>query len=188
MFISSVSDEKAKNKLQILWDSYHVAMYNTAFSVVHDEHDAEDVLLEVFTYYASHADKIPDPNTLRCKTMVCRLTKQRAINMYNGKKKHYENTETVEDMDSYTDIDTEWEHATVDMITKGDRQNAVRRALASLPDELYSILYQHYFLGIPMNVIADKMGCTTDEMKAKARKAKRHLLKKYKELTKDDRE
>lgn len=130
--------------LRYLYVTYSHNIYGYVRSIVHDEHEAEDVTQQVFAKLMTTLVKYDDRGVPFFAWML-RLARNVAIDHLRANRMLP--TEHVIDPDSSSDVDV-------------DQSETVRAALASLPPEQREVVILRHVVGLTPGEIADRMGRT----------------------------
>ena len=128
--------------LRFLYVSYSHNIYGYVRSIVHDEHEAEDVTQHVFAKLMTTLVKYDDRG-VPFFAWLLRMARNVAIDHLRANR--LTPTETVLDPDSSSGIDL-------------DQSETVRAALATLPDEQREVVVLRHLVGLTPGEIADRMG------------------------------
>lgn len=63
-FLMVIEDEKIRNKLEEIYLTYSRDMFLTAYSILKDEHEAEDIVQDAILRIINNLDKVVD---IKCK-------------------------------------------------------------------------------------------------------------------------
>lgn len=136
--------EGDQDALRFLYVSYAHNIYGYVRSIVRDEHEAEDVTQHVFAKLMTTLVKY-DERGVPFVAWLFRLARNVAIDHLRASRAMP--TETMVDPDSTSEADL-------------DRAEAVRAALAALPQEQREVVFLRHLIGLTPGEIADRMGRT----------------------------
>lgn len=80
-------DEENKESFEDVYNRYVGMMYRCAYNILKDRQLAEDAVQEAFIKIADNIDKLDNGDTNRNINFVYTITRNRAINIYNKRKK-----------------------------------------------------------------------------------------------------
>lgn len=86
-------------KLEQLYELYEQKMYAVAFSVLHNEQQAEDVVQETFIKLLKNIKKIKEPSDSRTRGYVYRMIQSTAIDQYRKNQRSQNLCQPMEDME-----------------------------------------------------------------------------------------
>lgn len=143
-----------------MYHKYKNFLYKIAFTYVKNQHDAEDILQEVFTARLYKAPAFDSEE--HEKRWLIRVTVNSAKNYL--KSFWHRNTTSLE----ISNIDIPWE-------TDAAKRELFREVL-SLPDKCKAPVYLHYYAGYTCKEIGQMLGCKESAVKMRLKKG-RELLK-----------
>lgn len=125
-----------KNKVELLFELYEQKMYRVAFSILHNEWQAEDAVMDAFEKILKHENVINEPYSDDTKRYVIQIIKNTSIDIYRKNEKEREHIALVKDESGQVfhqeaDFDSAFSDKVADMI-KG------------LPKEYREVLYERY--------------------------------------------
>jgi RNA polymerase sigma-70 factor (ECF subfamily) len=136
--------EGDQEALRFLYVSYSHNIYGYVRSIVHDDHEAEDVTQHVFAKLMTTLVKYDDRG-VPFFAWLLRMARNLAIDHLRANR--LTPTETVHDPDASSGIDL-------------DRTLTVRAALATLPEDQREVVLLRHVVGLSPGEIADRMGRT----------------------------
>ena len=140
---------------------YQDQMYKAAFSIVHNEHDAEDAVQNTFLYLINH-NKMPDPSDPNAGILLLISVRQRAINIYNYNKSHtHISLQDIED--------------TAEQDSSAERAAEIADAVEKLQPDLQELLLLRYTEMLTTSEIAKLKGMKLDTLQKKLKKARQKL-------------
>ena len=138
----SRAKEGDRDALHYLCISYAHNIYGYVRSIVRDDHDAEDVTQHVFTKLMTTIAKYDDRGV---PFFAWLLLLARNVAIEHLRSNRLTPTEDVRDPDRTKGVDL-------------DRPEAVRRALATLPDGQRQVVVLRHLVGLTPEEIADRLG------------------------------
>jgi RNA polymerase sigma-70 factor, ECF subfamily len=158
--------EGDRDALQFLYLRYSNNIYGYVRSIVHDDHEAEDVTQHVFAKLITTLVKYDDRG-VPFFAWLLRLARNVAIDHLRAKR--ITPTETVIDPDASSGSDL-------------DRAETVRAALATLPDEQRQVVFLRHVVGLTPGEIADRMGRTESSIHGLHHRGRRALQRELARL------
>ena len=158
--------EGDRDALQYLYTSYSNNIYGYVRSIVHDEHEAEDVTQQVFAKLITTIVKYEDRG-VPFFAWLLRMARNVAIDHLRANR--LTPTENVFDPDAATGPDL-------------DRSETVRAALATLPDEQREVVLLRHLVGLTPGEIADRMGRTEGSIHGLHHRGRRALQRELARL------
>ena len=145
IYLQMIDSPVKQSKFQQLYFLYKDILYAAAFSILHNEHDAEDAVHHTFVKIAENIEKISDPECPKTKSYVVTIVENTAINIYRRKKRHPSvllNEETVGLTVEYTG------------------SNGLAKCMTKLPARYREVLLLKYHHGYSTREIAKMLGLT----------------------------
>lgn len=158
--------EGDREALRFLYVSYSHNIYGYVRSIVHDDHEAEDVTQQVFAKLMTTVTKYDDRG-VPFFAWLLRLARNLAIDHLRANR--LTPTETVLDPDASSGTDL-------------DQAETVRAALATLPDEQRQVVILRHVIGLSPGEIADRMGRTEGSIHGLHHRGRRALQRELQRL------
>ena len=158
--------EGDQDALRFLYVSYSHNIYGYVRSIVHDDHEAEDVTQHVFAKLMTSIVKYDDRG-VPFFAWLLRFARNVAIDHLRANR--LTPTETVLDPDSSSGADL-------------DRAHTVRAALAALPEEQREVVILRHVVGLTPGEIADRMGRTEGSVHGLHHRGRRALQRELERL------
>jgi RNA polymerase sigma-70 factor, ECF subfamily len=152
--------------LRYLYISYSHNIYGYVRSIVHDDHEAEDVTQHVFAKLMTTIVKYDDRG-VPFFAWLLRFARNVAIDHLRANR--LTPTETVIDPDASSGADP-------------DRTDTVRAALATLPDEQREVVILRHVVGLTPGEIADRMGRSEGSIHGLHHRGRRALRRELERL------
>lgn len=83
MYMSFIDSEDDREKFEIIYHEYRKRMFSVAYSILHNNEDAEDAVHETFIRIAKNMKAIDDPRSQKTSAYVITAAKNNAINLFN---------------------------------------------------------------------------------------------------------
>src|ERR1700741_233300 len=148
-----------RDALQYLYSVYSNNIYGYVRSIVHDDHEAEDVTQPVFAKVMTSLVKYDDRG-VPFFAWLLRLARNVAIDHLRSNR--LTPTEKVLDPDTSSGIDM-------------DRAETVRAALDTLPEQQREVVILRHVVGLTPGEIADRMGRTESSIHGLHHRGRRAL-------------
>ena len=158
--------EGDRDALRFLYLVYSHNIYGYVRSILHDDHEAEDVTQHVFAKLMTVIVKYDDRG-LPFFAWLLRLARNLAIDHMRANR--LTPTETVLDPDASSGIDL-------------DQTEIVRTALATLPFEQRQVVILRHVVGLTPGEIADRMGRTEGSIHGLHHRGRRALRQELERL------
>lgn len=164
--LSAIDTQEEKDRFEQLYFEHRQDMYAVAYSILKNNHDAEDAVSQSFIKIAENYTKISSIPCNEIKAYFVIIVRNTAINYYNKNKylaKHSAplNEQAVAD-DSYFD---EYDY------------DSLIDALGKLPQKYKDVLYIYYLQGFTAKETARQLGIKENTVCQRAARAKAMLKK-----------
>ena len=153
--------------LRLLYLRYADNVYGYVCSIVRDEHDAEDVTQQVFSKLPGALERF-EPRAVPFSAWILRVAHNAAIDAVRARR-----AVPVEDVRS-ADVGA-------DDVAR-DRCDALKAALAVLPDDQREVLVCRFIAGMSPGEIAERMGRSEDAVHGLQHRGRRTLRRELEKL------
>jgi RNA polymerase sigma-70 factor, ECF subfamily len=158
--------EGDRDAIRFLYVQYSHNIYGYVRSIVHDDHEAEDVTQQVFAKLITTIVKYDDRG-VPFFAWLLRMSRNMAIDALRSNR--LTPTEHVLDPETTSTADL-------------DRPETVRTALAALPDEQRQVVILRHVVGLTPGEIADRMGRTESSIHGLHHRGRRALQRELQRL------
>ena len=158
--------EGDQEALRFLYVSYSHNIYGYVRSIVHDDHEAEDLTQHVFAKLITALIKYDDRG-VPFSAWLLRLARNVAIDHIRANRVTPMESVFDPDIGSHRDI---------------DRAEAVRAALATLPHEQRQVVILRHVIGYTPGEIADRMGRSESSIHGLHHRGRRALRRELEQL------
>lgn len=98
-FLSVIDDERTRNKLEEIYLNYKKVAYWTAYRILKDSYESEDIVQDAIIRMSSLIHKIDEVKCNKTRALFVIIVRNLSINIYNKRKNmentHYEDVEVV---------------------------------------------------------------------------------------------
>ena len=181
MTMSDIPDEDILKKsienpklFGILVDRYQTAFVRKAFTIVHNEAEAEDIAQETFTKMYLYAGKFQKMEGIEFKSWAWRILVNTALTHYRKLKRSFGDVAYLDEIL----INGEDQEAGLLVENNLDRDTyyrEIREAINELPEEAARLLKAHYLEDRPYEEIAKTEGISLGALKMKLFRARKVL-------------
>ncbi len=158
-----------KESYRLLYNQYAKAMYNTAFRILNNQADAEDILQESFIDAFQSLRNYR--NQASFGTWLKRIVINKSINHIKRDRKKWVEVDR-EDIDQYA-VQDETEIDETDYVYKVE---SVKQAIRLLPDGYRTVLSLHLIENIRQEDIGELLGISHATVRTQYLRAKKKLL------------
>lgn len=177
LYLAYLDDENDKELFAHIYNSYRKQMVQTAFLIVNNNHDAEDVVEEVFLRIAQKyfdvVRSIKDETDLR--NYLLKAAKNTAISKSKSKKKENTSLDTVIEY-NMTDNEELSDDTFVEFICNKIDRDQIVAAIKSLSEKYRDVLYYHFVMELTVPQTAKLLDQTTSTTKKQLVRGKKMLL------------
>ena len=177
LYLAYLDDEKDKELFAHIYNSYRKQMVQTAFLIVNNNHDAEDVVEEVFLRIAQKyfdvVRSIKDETDLR--NYLLKAAKNTAISKSKSKKKENTSLDTAIEY-NMTDNEELSDDTFVEFICNKIDRDQIVAAIKSLSEKYRDVLYYHFVMELTIPQTAKILNQSTDTTKKQLVRGKKLLL------------
>ena len=173
LFLSLIETSEDEKFFEILCKTYQEDMYKSAFSVVHNQHDAEDAVQNAFVAIMDKGSVIRGLEPRNQRAYLCRSAYNCAINIYNKHKKESQIIiSTGQDLSAINkNPDIYGEFCSNDNVEK------IRNCILRLPETYRDVVYLHCINGLNECQISAVLGIKNATVRQKLRRGRKILIK-----------
>lgn len=107
-FLLVIKDEETRDKLEQIYNNYKKNAYWTAYNILKDYHESEDVVQDGIIKMSSLIDKIDEIRCNKTRALFVIIVRNLSLNIYNRKKKiKYTSNEDMEFISKDLSLDEE---------------------------------------------------------------------------------
>lgn len=158
--------------LETLFMTYRGKMYAVAFSILHNEGQAEDAVGDAFEKLLPYLENCQDVESDKTKKILTRFVKNTAIDIYRKNKRDWGNVSLDEKeylMDSGNSIEE---------FTKiSEEKESIEILKKELPERYFQVLYLRYYEDMPVDEIAKTLQLSEANVYSRLRRSKRKARK-----------
>lgn len=150
------------------------SLYNAAFRLTRDEHDAEDLVQDTYAYAFEHANELRSPAA--AKTWLLRILYHRFISLRRTARARPELKVLdggLEESSVAIEVALRLEHATIGRLSR----SAITKAIERLPEELRTAVVLCDVEGFSYQEIAEIMDCPVGTVRSRIARAREHLIR-----------
>ncbi len=153
-----------------LFETYRQMMYNTAFGILRNKADAEDIVQNAFLWVINNLDKIMQIPYNERVFYFATIIEHTSINFINKQKRH-----PIEDIDEHRDIASNC--SIEDKVDENIMIEEIECALEELSDRDYSIMYLYAFKQMKPKEIAKALDISEKNIRVYIKIARERLIK-----------
>ncbi|NMA85809.1 MAG: RNA polymerase sigma factor [Tissierellia bacterium] len=164
-FLLIVEDFETRSKLEQIYHNYKKIAYWTAFDILKDHHEAEDVVQDAIIRMSKSIDKIEDTNCNKTKALFVIIVRNLSFNVYNRRKKivytDYLETETISE-----DISVDEE------MVRLEETEWIADILGKLNPDYADVLVLKYYYGYSNTEISSLLDITEGNVRVRLHRAR----------------
>lgn len=170
---AQVNEEKPKNKLELLYDTYENKMYGIAYSILNDVDQAEDAVQDAIIKLIPHLETINSIESFKTKRLVMYTVKNIAIDKYRRNRKESQIFE--EEMEDKQLCEN---NNSIPSVKSVEDRHLVTQILSSIPDKYKEIIQYRCFYELTYREIALILNISEDAAAKRYERAKA-MVKKF---------
>lgn len=159
-----------REKLEKLYILYENRMYALAYSILHNEAQAEDIVHDSFVKLTDYLDKIKNPEDNKTKSLVLKITKNNAINKYHKNQREawlYDFNDRDDIADPQDIIDKK--------LSEINNISILSNAAKDMPDIYKEVIRLRCYMELSTREISDITGLDTATIRKRYERAKKYL-------------
>lgn len=166
VMLTLAGEQRAYEVLVVRYEKIVIA---TARSVTHNQFMAEDAAQDAFVTAWMKLNVLNEPD--KFATWVCRIVKNCALNMVTRYRSFLS-------LDDFENCLSEGEHSTpLALYVASEERDLLHESISSLPQKVRQIIHLHYFEGLSIAEIADKMRISQGTVKWQLHDGRKRLRK-----------
>ena len=171
VFLMVIENEVTRCKLEEIYKLYREKLILIAKDILHDEHEAEDIVQSAIIKMAECIDDKSDPKSHDVEGLVIVIVRRLAFNIYNKRKKwktvDVEDCEVAISNDESTDPELHLLHI--------DQREWMSRKLAKIKEEYADILTLRHYYDYSFKKISDILSTSEDNVRMRYMRARKAL-------------
>lgn len=165
-YLSMIETEEDKSKFQLIYEKYEKLMFYIVKQEIHNEQDAEDIVIQTFIKIIEYLDNIDNPVCDKTKNTISLMTRRTITDFFRKKKKQKIVFLEDEDIELVSDIDVE---------QIAESSGISSRAIAMLSPKYRDLLFLKYDTGLSDEEIAELYHMTVVNVRRTILRAKDKL-------------
>jgi RNA polymerase sigma-70 factor (ECF subfamily) len=167
----TIEDLKIRSKLEEIYVCYHKELFITAYDILKDYHEAEDIVQTMIIRLSKNIDKITDIKCKKTKTYLIVIVRNLCYDAYNRKTKI-----TSMPIDEMSNIAIEDNERNLDdHILRIEKSSEMIKKLSKLYPPYADILMLKYYHQLSITEIAETLGITENNVSVKINRALKAL-------------
>jgi len=173
LFLSVIEDKFLQSRLEEAYHLYKKDLLYVANNILHDYHEAEDVVQSAFIKFANYVDEEMDVKCHKTKALIVIIVRSLSINIYNQRKKR--NTANIEDLEDILQDDVSISPEV--NVLRLDKTHEMAKNLSEINPSYADILTLKYTYGYSNTEIAGMLSISEANVRKRLSRAKEALKK-----------
>lgn len=153
--------------LEYIFMKYRNGMYAVAFSILHDEYQAEDAVGDACEKFIPYIGRCRTMEEQKIKTLLTRFVKNAAIDIYR-KNRWKQGNVSVEEQEWIADA-----YRPIEAYMKSlQYKELIQEIRKVLPAHYWEVVCLRYFEGMPVHEIALRLNLSEENVYSRLRRAK----------------
>ena len=153
---------------------YEKQVYNTAFGIVGNREDAQDITQDVFLTIWNKIGQFKFRS--KFSTWIYQIAKNQSLNLKNLKKRRQTDATEIDDSQTWVPVDEQTPETT---LLVNEQQKLLLRALDNLKEKHRTILVLREMEALPYDDISEVLGCSIGRVKSRLHEARMALRKAF---------
>ena len=153
---------------------YEKQVYNTAFGIVGNREDAQDITQDVFLTIWNKIGQFKFRS--KFSTWIYQIAKNQSLNLKNLKKRRQTDATEINDSQAWVPVDEKTPETTLLVY---EQQKLLLRALDNLKEKHRTILVLREMEALSYDDISEVLGCSTGRVKSRLHEARLALRKAF---------
>lgn len=151
------------------YENYRNEMYYTAYGILQNKHDAEDIVHEAFMALFSNIGRMVQNSPKKNRNYILTIVKNKAYNLYKSKKRQAEKEIREEALEDVFAEETDRN------IVEMEKKEFLKEMLGKMNPSYRDILLLQYYHGLGVAEVAKELGKTPDNVRHMSMRAKKKL-------------
>lgn len=170
-YLLLLESDEDKEFFTEIYQKYRKEMFYTAYNILHNPSDAEDIVHETFLSLIDHVDKIKNSEPHKAWYYINTAVKRKCYTFY--RRQHLR--EEVELDETWMREEEIIEKGPDSLMEEFELQEAMTGVLKKLKSPYKEVLAMQYYYQLTTQEIADELGTTPDNVRHISMRAKRKL-------------
>lgn len=179
-FLMTIEDEKTRSKLEKIYLEYHRDMYVTAYSILKNYHDAQDMVHEAVLKLSGNLHKILDIKCKKTRSFLVIVVRNLSLNAYNKRK-----GVVLLEHDDVKRLPNNDEFFIEENFIRMDSNAEIAKLLAQIHPPYADIITLRFYYELEIYEIARLLDTTENNVSVRIKRALTALKKILEEVGKD---
>ena len=159
------------DKIVSLFQLYERKMYHIAYAILHDNHQAEDAVMDAFVRLLERNYIIDEPSSNETKRLIIQIIRSSSIDLYRKNQRQREIQTLSEDPTALTPVKT----TDFEFSFNGNVEHIIR----DLPKIYRDVIYLRYAKEYTIAETANTLSISEDAVRKRQERALKMLKKRY---------
>lgn len=165
-FLMTIENERVRDKLEEIYLTYYRDMFVTAFSILKDHHDAEDMVQDAILRLSQNLHKITEIKCKKTRSYLVIIVRNLSYNAYNKRKGI-----VLLEYDEVKRLPNDEEILIEEQLLKMDFSSEMARYLEKLHPPYADILTLRYYYEYEINRISTALDITENNVSVRINRA-----------------
>lgn len=170
-YLSLLDVEEEKEFFTQIYDTYKDEMFYTAYLILRNKLDAEDIVQETFLTLISYLDHLKENTPQKNWNFIVTIVKNKSFNYYKKRKRKQEMEIPEEEWEEHDLVDEELEIR----VMEREEVQSVIELIGQMEQSYQDVLLMRYYHGMKVREIADIIDKTPDNIRHISQRAKKKL-------------
>ena len=166
MIYMALIDDEDVPEFEKLYENYKQLLYNLAFSILNNHHDAEDAVQETFIKIADTFTKVLQIPCNELTSYIVIICRNISINKYNKNKRNSEHTIRLNENITASEV-----------FSASESKENLMNAISQLPQDYKDVIFLFDLQGMSAKEAAMLLGISEGNVRIKAFRAREMLRK-----------
>ncbi len=157
LYLSMIDTQEEKTKFERIYERYEQKMYATAYKILNNSEDAEDIVHSSFLTIIENLDKIQEISCHKTWNYIVTIVKNKSINLYNQKKR--QGNVDPQNENYFANIFPE-KISAEDKFEKREFERTMAQLILELPEKYRYVLYLYYYQEMSYAEVAKELEIT----------------------------
>lgn len=162
--MTSIFNDKNRNKLEEILSCYRSEMFVTAYSILKDYQAAEDTVQNAIIKIHRHLEKISEVKCKKTRSYIVIIVRNLCLDYFRGKK-------DVDSIDEMLDTLEDKQLSLEEHILKIEKSSEIAKQLDKLHRPYADILVLKYYHELSINDISDLLGISENNVNVRLKRA-----------------
>ena len=170
-YLMMIDSDEGKARFTAIYNKYKNSMFHSAYRILKNTHDAEDMVHEAFVVAIENLDRLSDPDAPATRAFLLMVTENKAIDLWRRKKR-------MPDSAPYEEQSGIAVHLPEPI--------GLSEAIAALPGDYRSVILLRFHMGFTTQEIARMLGKKESAVAKTITRAKERLSRELEKMRREE--